>query len=70
MLETIITIVGTGLLGVFAWAFLLQSRVSVLEADRITIRELINIHLGAIQTQLSDVKSRLDKIDTKLDKEQ
>jgi hypothetical protein len=60
MLEAIVGIIGTGLLGVGAWGVALSSRVSVLEADKVSLRELLNI-------QLADITRRLGRIENKLD---
>lgn len=62
MLEAIISIIGAGLLGVFAWAFNLHSRVAVLEADKISLKELLD-------AKLENITLRLDRIEKKLDKE-
>jgi hypothetical protein len=62
MLEAVVSLLGTGLIGVIAWAVTLNSRVAVLEADKITIRELIDVRLVSIT-------ERLDRIEKKIDKE-
>ena len=68
MLETIISVIGTGLLGVAAWAFNLQSRVAVLEehktqaVDRETIlKELIDVKLENISERLKRIEFKLDR---------
>ena len=63
MLEVLISIVGMGLLGVIGWAFTLNSRVSVLEADKVSLKELID-------SKLDNITTRLDRIERKLDKEE
>lgn len=60
MLETAIGIIGAGLLGVFGWAFQLNSRVAVLEADKVSLKELIEL-------RLVDITRRLDRIEEKID---
>jgi len=62
MLSAIVGFMGTALLGVIAWAFNLQSRVSVLEADKVSIRELLD-------AKLENITIRLERIERKLDKE-
>jgi hypothetical protein len=63
MLSTVVGLLGTVLMGVIAWAFNLQSRVSVLEADRVSLRELID-------AKLENIIIRLDRIERNMDKEQ
>jgi hypothetical protein len=55
MLEVIVGLLGTGLLGIFGWAFNLHSRVSVLEV--------------LLSSQLQDIKERLTRIEVKMDQE-
>jgi len=62
MLSAIVGIIGSALLGVIAWAFNLHSRVSVLEADKVSMRELLD-------AKLENITIRLDRIERKLDKE-
>lgn len=62
MLETIIGIIGAGLLAVVGWAVTLNSRVAVLEADRLSLVELMD-------RRFDDVTRRLSRIEDKLDKE-
>lgn len=61
MLEAIVGIIGTFLLGTIGWAFTLNSRVAVLEADKISLKELLT-------SQLIDIKERLSHIETKIDR--
>lgn len=61
MIEAVVTLVGTGLLGVVAWAFTMHSRVAVLEADKVTIRELLNVRLVAITERLDRIEGKIDK---------
>lgn len=63
MMETIVSIIGMGLVGVVGWAVHLNSRVAVLEADKVSLKELINL-------QLLDITRRLARIEAKLDHEQ
>lgn len=56
MLDSITTLLGGAVLGVFAWAFHLGNRVSVLETQRDSIRELI-------ETRFDEVERRLVRIE-------
>lgn len=76
MLATLVGLIGTALLGVIAWAFNLQSRVSVLEADKsestrreASLKELIDVKLENIMIMVSASNVRLDRIERKLDRE-
>ncbi len=60
MLESIVGIIGAALLATIGWAFTLNSRVAVLEADRAGLKELF-------ATQLQDIRNRLERIEDKLD---
>ena len=70
MLSALVGIIGTALLGVIGWAFSLQSRVSVLEADKVSLRELLDAKLENISGQVVGVTIRLDRIERKLDREE
>ena len=59
MLEAVVGILGTAVIGVFGWAFQLSNRVSVIEAENEGLRELIN-------TKFAEVNRRLDRIEEKL----
>lgn len=63
MLSAFVGVIGAGLLAVVGWAFNLHSRVSVLEAEKISIRELID-------AKLENITIRLDRIERKLDREE
>lgn len=63
MVEAIITVLGAGLFGIVGWAFLISNRVSVLEADRISLKELI-------ESKLNDITRRLENIERKIDRGQ
>lgn len=63
MWEILLGVIGTGLLGVIGWAFHLNSRVAVLEAEKISFRELL-------EAKLENITIRLDRIERKLDKEE
>jgi hypothetical protein len=62
MLETAIGVIGTALLGVIAWAVRINSDVSVLKADKVSLKELLDV-------RLENISMRLDRIEQKLDKE-
>ena len=62
MIEAFIGVIGAGVLGVAAWAFTLNSRVAVLEADKISLKELLD-------EKLQNITDRLMRIETKLDRE-
>lgn len=63
MLEAILGLLGLGLFGVLGWAFTISNRVSVLEADKVSLKELM-------ESKLDDITRRLVSIERKLDKEQ
>lgn len=68
MMETILGLVGTGLLGVIAWAFNLQSRVSVLEEFRTQAVDREAILKELIDVKLENISERLKRIEFKLDR--
>lgn len=77
MLNTIVGIIGTALLGIIAWAINVHSRVAVLEADKATaiqreaaLKELLDVKLDAITVLVATCNARLDRIEKKLDKEE
>jgi hypothetical protein len=57
---TILTIVGTALLAVIAWAFKISNKVAVLEADKNSLKEFI-------KQIFDELTRRLDRIDRKLE---
>lgn len=61
-MEAVIGIIGMGLFGVAGWAFHLNSRVAVLEADKVSLKEWLN-------TKLENITDRLVRIENKLDRE-
>lgn len=71
MLEVIVSIIGAGLLGIGAWVIALGSRVSVLEANAVSLTTLINSNsanlLALVDAKLSEVNRRLGRIEDKLD---
>lgn len=62
-MEAVMTIMGTALLGVIAWAFTLGSRVAVLEANKTSFERYLN-------SQLDNITARLVRIEAKLDREE
>jgi hypothetical protein len=60
MVEAVISVIGAGLLGVIAWAFTLHSRVAVLEADKTSLRELVDAKLQNITERLARIEAKLD----------
>jgi hypothetical protein len=61
MLEAIITVIGSGLLAVVGWAFTLNGRVAVLEADKVSLKELLDVRLENISMRLARIEAKLDK---------
>ncbi len=60
MVEALISVIGAGLLGVIGWAFHLNSRVAVLEAEHAGLEKLFG-------QGLQDIKDRLARIEAMLD---
>lgn len=60
MLETIVGIIGAAVLAVIGWAVALSSRVAVLEADKISLKELLDAKLENITVRLARIESMLD----------
>lgn len=56
MVEAIVTLLGTGLLGVFGWAVQVGNRVTILE----TQRDALETYL---ESKFEEVHRRLDDID-------
>jgi hypothetical protein len=67
MLEAVVAILGSGLLGIGAWAVHLQSRVSVLEANQESVLEVINSKFDLMNSKLADLTRRLERIENKID---
>lgn len=63
MLETVVGLLGAGLLAVIGWAISLQARVSVLEA--ISDRSLTDLR-SLISSQFAEVNRRLEAIEGKM----
>lgn len=61
MLNVVVGIIGSALLGVIGWAINLNSRVAVLEADNVSLRELITVQFKEITRRLGRIESKLDK---------
>lgn len=61
MLEVIVGLIGTGLLGVIGWGIKLSNRVAVLESLSVTTQKLLEV-------QLQDIKERLVRIEANMDK--
>lgn len=61
MIEAIVTVMGSTLLLVIGWAFTLSNRVSVLEADKTSMRELIDAKLDNITMRLARIEAKLDR---------
>ena len=69
MIEALISVIGAALLAVIGWAVHLTSRVSVLEADKSSLKELLEAKLEIILVESRNLASRLARIEAKLDKE-
>lgn len=68
-METLVGIIGMGVLAMFGWAFTLNSRVAVLEADKVSLKELIDAKLQAIMQEQHNQSTRLARIEAKLDQQ-
>lgn len=55
MLEYVSSFLGTALLGVIAWSFQLNSRISVLEQQHVDLKELINLRFDATDSRLYNI---------------
>lgn len=63
MINAIISsVLGVCMTGVIAWAFNLSNRVAVLEADKVSLKELF-------EQKFQELSRRLDNIDRKLDRD-
>jgi len=56
MLEAIVGVLGMAFLGVFGWTVQLGNRVSVIETQQASLKELI-------ETKFEEVNRRLDRIE-------
>jgi hypothetical protein len=74
MIEAAIGILGAGLLAMAAWALTninsLGNRVSVLEADKTGLREVIEAKLEAINIRLEHIEKKLDRAEDRHDNQQ
>lgn len=74
MVEALIAVLGAGLLGIGGWAINLHSRVAVLEAEKITLKEVMEAQKEALKEfldmRLLDITRRLDRIEHKLDQKE
>jgi hypothetical protein len=77
MLSAVIGFIGAVLLAVTGWAFNMNSRISVLEADKeesrrreANLKELIDVKLENIMVMITAGNLRLDRIERKLDREE
>lgn len=66
MVEVIIGILGSALAAVSGWAFVkisgLDTRVAVLEADKVSLRELLQVHLAEITRRLEHIERNLEEL--------
>lgn len=60
MVEAFISVIGAGLLAVIGWAFSLHSRVAVLEADKVSLKELIEAKFDGVIIRLVRIEHILD----------
>jgi hypothetical protein len=58
MLETIVGIIGVGLLGVIGWAVQLGNKVAVVETEQANLAK-------TLEWKLDDIKDRLERIENK-----
>lgn len=77
MLSALVGLIGAALLAVIGWAINMQSRVSVLEADKEAaekredgLKELVDVKLESILVMVRSCNTRLDRIEKKMDKEE
>jgi hypothetical protein len=61
MIEAAISVIGAALLGIAGWAVHLNSRVAVLEADKITLKEWLALKLEGVTERLTRIEQILDK---------
>lgn len=55
-----LAVLGGGLLSVVGWAFTLNSRVAVLEANKASLEKLVETQLEAINQRLARIERKLD----------
>lgn len=60
ILNIIVGIFSTGVVAVAAWAVTINSRVAVLEADKVSLKELLETKLDAIHNRLRRIEAILD----------
>ena len=60
MLETMMSVMGTAVLGVFGWALHLNTRVSVLESQRESLKELIEARFDAVENRLDRIERAMN----------
>lgn len=67
MFNAIITVMGAAILGIFGWAFQLNSRVSVQETKHDDLKDLINTKMDALKDNIefnyNSISARLDRIE-------
>lgn len=61
MIEAAITVIGGGLLAMLGWGMHMSNRVSVLEADKVSLKELLNVQLKVINERLARIEKKLDQ---------
>lgn len=61
MMAAIVGVLGTGLLAVIGWVFTMSNRVAVLEADKVSLKELINVRLEDITRRLGRIEEKLEE---------
>lgn len=56
MLEAVVGILGTAVLGIFGWAFQLSNRVSVIETEYEGLQALINSKFDEVNRRLARIE--------------
>ena len=73
MLDVIVGLMGTVILAVIGWAWHFSSRtnerLATLEADKVSLKELLDIRLQYVSEGMHNINERLARIELKLDKE-
>lgn len=59
MLETLVGLLGTALLGVLGWAFQLQNRVTIIETQQDNLVTLINTRFDAVENRLERIEEKI-----------